>query len=64
MFPLKKRFARLGNQFDAAMERFLFHHKFLGLLLLCVGGPLITLAAVCLCSTALILPMAWVLGLA
>lgn len=45
-----KRVSRFENRMDALMERFIFHHKLLGLLLIFIGMPLITLAAVCVCT--------------
>lgn len=62
MFSRKKRGSRLGKRFDAAMERFIFHHQVLGFLVMFVGLPLLTLAAVCICTTVLVLPVALAMG--
>ena len=42
---------------DNAMERFLFHHHILGFLVIFIGIPLITLAAVCLFTAAIVFPL-------
>ena len=34
---LKKRVSRFENHVDAAMEKFLFHHRLLGVLLIFIG---------------------------
>ena len=47
---LKKRVSRFENHVDAAMEKFLFHHRLLGFLIIFIGMPLVTLAAVCIYS--------------
>lgn len=62
MFTWKKRMARIGKHFDTSVEKFLFHHQVLGFLMMFIGMPLITLAAVCACTTVLVLPMALAFG--
>lgn len=57
-----KRVSRFENRMDALMERFIFHHKLLGLLLIFIGMPLITLAAVCVCTMLIVLPIALLFG--
>lgn len=57
-----KRVSRFENRMDASMERFIFHHKLLGLLLIFIGMPLITLAAVCVCTMLIVLPIALLFG--
>ena len=63
MPALKERLIHWGEQFDAAMERYIFHHRCLGFLMVFIGMPLVTLAAVCICSTLIVLPIAWLWGL-
>lgn len=57
-----KRVSRFENRMDASMERFIFHHKLLGLLLIFIGMPLITLAAVFVCTMLIVLPIALLFG--
>lgn len=57
-----KRVSRFENRMDALMERFIFHHKLLGLLLIFIGMPFITLAAVCVCTMLIVLPIALLFG--
>lgn len=62
MFALRKRVSRFEAHIDASIEKFLFHHKVLGVVLLFVGMPLVTLAAVCICATIIAWPIAFLLG--
>lgn len=62
MFALKKRVSRFESHVDAAMEKFLFHHRLLGLFMIFVGMPLVTLVAVCVCTTIITLPIALLFG--
>ena len=57
-----KPVSRFENRMDALMERFIFHHKLLGLLLIFIGMPFITLAAVCVCTMLIVLPIALLFG--
>lgn len=57
-----KRVSRFENRMDALMERFIFHHKLLGVLLIFIGMPFITLAAVCVCTMLIVLPIALLFG--
>ena len=59
---LKKRVSRFENHVDAAMEKFLSHHRLLGFLIIFIGMPLVTLAAVCICTTMITLPIALLFG--
>ena len=63
MPALKERLIHWGEQFDDAMEQYIFHHRFLGFRMVFIGMPLLTLAAVCICSTLIVLPIAWIWGL-
>lgn len=62
MIALKKRMSHLENQMDSYMEGFVFHHKFLGFLMIFVGMPLVTLLAVCICTMIIALPLSLVFG--
>lgn len=62
MFTFIKRVSRFENRIDTSIEKFVFHHQFLGFFMIFVGMPLVTLAAVCVCTTILALPIAFLLG--
>ncbi|MCI7472849.1 MAG: hypothetical protein MSB10_04110 [Clostridiales bacterium] len=62
MFVWKKRMSHMETHVDAVLERFLFRHKVLGVLMMFIGMPLFTLAAVCVSTAAIVLPMAMALG--
>lgn len=62
MAALKKWMSCKGNRADACLEEFVFHHRFLGLLMIFIGMPLITLLAVCICTMIIALPLAFALG--
>ncbi len=62
MTALKKRMSHLENQADVCMEGFVFHHKFLGFLMIFVGMPLATLLAVCICTMLIALPLSLAFG--
>lgn len=61
MLAWKKRISRLEEQINAAVEKFIFCHRILGVLVLFLGMPMITLAAVCACTTLIVLPF-WAMG--
>lgn len=42
MFTLIKSVSRFENHIDASIEKFIFHHKFLGFLMIFIGMPLVT----------------------
>ena len=58
MFSLIKRVSHFERQADASMERFLFHHQFLGFFIVFIGMPLVTLAAVCAGTAMIAFPLA------
>ena len=62
MFALRNRISRLETRIDAWLETFLFHHRFWGLVMIFLGVPLVTLAAVCACTAAAVLPIALLFG--
>lgn len=62
MFTLIKSVSRFENHIDASIEKFIFHHKFLGFLMIFIGMPFVTLAAVCVCTTIITLPIAFLFG--
>ena len=62
MFTFRKRVSRFENQEDDAMDKFMFHHKFLGLLMIFIGMPLAILTAVCVCTTMITLLITFLFG--
>ena len=60
MFTLIKSVSRFENHIDASIEKFIFHHKFLGFLMIFIGMPLVTLAAVCVCTTIIAFLFGWI----
>lgn len=62
MFTFIKRVSRFENRIDTSLEKFVFHHQFLGFFMIFVGMPLVTLAAVCVCTTILALLIAFLFG--
>lgn len=63
MFTLLKRLSRFEIRADAKIERFLFHHHFLGFLIIFIGLPIITLIAVCLFTAAVAFPIGFFFNL-
>ncbi len=62
MFTLIKRISRFENHMDASIERFIFRHKFWGFIIIFIGIPFVTLAAVCICTTIIALSFAFIFG--
>ena len=62
MFTFIKRVSRFENHVDDAMDKFMFHHKFLGLLMIFIGMPLAILTAVCVCTTMITLLITFLFG--
>lgn len=62
MFTFIKRISRFENHIDVAIERFIFRHKFWGFIIIFIGIPFVTLAAVCICTTIITLPFAFMFG--
>ena len=62
MFAWKKRVSHMERHVDAALERLILQHRFLGVLMLLIGMPLLTLGAVCICTAIIILPISLALG--
>ena len=56
MFTFFKRVSRFENRIDTSLEKFVFHHQFLGFFMIFVGMPLVTLAAVCECLSYAVQP--------
>lgn len=54
--------SRLENRMDNSIEKFVFHHQFLGGCLIFIGIPFVILAAVCACTAMIILPIAFLFG--
>lgn len=62
MSELKRRLSRFETRADTAVERFVFHHKLLGSLMIFIGMPLAMLAAVCACTILAAVPFALLFG--
>ena len=62
MFTFRKRVSRFENHVDDAMDKFMFHHKFLGILMIFIGMPLAILTAVCVCTTMITLLITFLFG--
>ena len=62
MSTVRKRISRVENHMDAAMETFIFQRKLLVFFIIFVGMPLVTLAAVCVGTTVIAVPIAFLLG--
>lgn len=62
MMTWKTRLLHFERMCDGLVEHFLLQHKILGFLLIFIGMPLVTLSAVCICSTVLVLPLALAFG--
>ena len=62
MFTFRKRVSRFENHVDDAMDKFMFHHKFRGLLMIFIGMPLAILTAVCVCTTMITLLITFLFG--
>ena len=59
---LLKRLSQFEARMDNTMEKFLFHHRILGFLIIFIGIPLVTLLAVCLFTAAVVLPISFFSG--
>ena len=59
MFALIKLDSRWGKHRNAVRERCVFRNHFLAFGMLCIGMPCIVLAAVCVCTAAVVLPIAF-----
>lgn len=57
-----KHVSRLENRMDDSIEKFVFHHQFLGFCMVFIGIPFVILAAVCVCTAVIVLPMAFLFG--
>lgn len=62
MSALIKRVSRIESRIDASIEKFVFRHRVLGFLLIFIGVPMATLAAVCAGTALITLPLALIFG--
>ena len=53
---------RFEQKFDAAAERFMWHHPLIGFISAFIGMPLLVLAGVCVSTIIVAFPMAYLLG--
>lgn len=56
------KFHQWERRIDDGAERFLWHHRAVGSILLFVGAPLAVLACVCIGTFAIALPLALLFG--
>lgn len=63
MATMKKHLHQFNTRFDSALAQFTQIHRFLGFLIIFVGMPLATVAAVFISAASIILPFAWFFGL-
>lgn len=62
MFTRIKRISCCESRMDARIENFLLRHQGFKLFLIYIGLPLFTMAAVCVCTTAAALFLAFLFG--
>ncbi len=62
MLAFMKSVSRLENRVDTSFEKFVFHHRFWGFFMIFIGMPVVILAAVCVCTSIIALPMALLFG--
>ena len=62
MSTLLKQLSRLEIRADTEIERFLFHHRLMGFLMIFIGIPMITLLAVCLFTAVITVPIGFHIG--
>ena len=53
---------KLEQEFDLKAERFICTHRLFGFLFVFVGMPIFILICVCISTTIIALPIAWLLG--
>ncbi len=59
---ITKAIQNLERRFDAKAERFLWRHPFLGFFSIFIGMPAFVLAGVCVSTTLVLFPIAWLMG--
>jgi len=59
---ITKFIRKFEYEFDKKAERFIWKHPFLGALSIFVGMPVFILICVCISTTAIAFPMAWIFG--
>lgn len=59
---ITKSIRKFEREFDFRTERFLWKHPFLGFLSIFIGIPIFILICVCVSTTVLMLPAAWLFG--
>ncbi len=62
MKEILKSIRNFEDKFDRSAERFAFHHPYLAFLAMFIGMPILTLMAVVVSATIIILPIAWIFG--
>ena len=59
----KYQVKKIERRLDRQTEKYLWIHPLVGWLFVLIGMPLLILMLVCLGTAAIVLPMAWILGL-
>lgn len=62
MAEILKFIHKFEKCFDKCTERFIFYHPFLAFIAMFIGMPIFVLAAVTVCTVAIILPIALIFG--
>lgn len=62
MIKILKSFYKTEHRFDVAVERFFFHHPYLGFFTAFIGIPIFILGAVTLSTTVIMLPLSFLFG--
>lgn len=59
---ITKSIRKFEREFDLRAEQFFWRHPFLGFLSIFVGMPILVLMCVCVSTTVIAFPIAWMLG--
>lgn len=59
---ITKSIRKFEQEFDLRAEQFFWRHPFLGFLSIFVGMPILVLMCVCVSTTVIAFPIAWMLG--
>lgn len=59
---ITKSIRKFEREIDLRAEQFFWRHPFLGFLSIFVGMPILVLMCVCVSTTVIAFPIAWMLG--
>lgn len=62
MTRLLKKIHKWENDFDRRAERYAMSHPYMSLFIMIIVMPIVVLAAVCLCTLAICLPLSLLVG--